>query len=132
MAAFTGIAETGAGIRNRVPEFSEVADKGNREGASRIEAGDFSLDLNARSVTVCGRALRLSGAEFDVLVFLMSHRRHIVTSRTRLKTRIPGGVREMEFLRAFISLQKKLREEVPGSHYLQTESWILYDFHPGA
>ncbi len=81
--------------------------------------------------TVRGRSLHLSSAEVDVLVFLTAHRRRLVTSHTKLATRAQAGVCHTEFLPAFLSLRKKLEEEVPGNRYMQTEAWILFDFHPG-
>lgn len=96
-----------------------------------ILAGDFRIDLVARSAMVRGRQLCLEGAEFDALVYLASHHRRVITAHTLLATRPEEcGTRRTQLLPALISLRKKLQEAVPGSHYLQTEAWILYDFHP--
>jgi len=100
--------------------------------ADVIAAGDFLIDMDARSVTVRGRKLHLSRAEFDVLVFLTSHRKRMVTSSTLLTTKSEEcGQSHTEFMRALLSLRKKLQEEVPRAQYIQTEAWILYDFHAG-
>ena len=114
------------------PQLANLLGESVSKLATSIRAGDFAIDVAARSVTVHGQDLPLSGAEFDVLIYLMSHHRQVVSSRTRLKTRTEGSqVHDTEFLRALLSLQKKLHEVVPGAHYLQTEAWILYDFRPG-
>jgi DNA-binding response OmpR family regulator len=96
-----------------------------------IVAGDFRIDRDTRSATVRGHQVQLTPAEFDVLVYLTSHRKRVVTSRTTLAISEDQGVRQTEFLRNLLSLRKKLEEEVPKAHYVQTEAWILYDFDPG-
>jgi two-component system KDP operon response regulator KdpE len=98
-----------------------------------IQTGDFYIDVVARSATIRGRELHLSGAEFDVLVFLVSHKRRMVTSQTKLATKLEdGSIRQTDFLSALLSLRKKLLEQVPGAQYVHTEAWILYDFLPGS
>ena len=116
---------------------SDRCPSGTRESTgnspSIIEEGDFRINIDSRTAAVKGRELRLSNAEFDVLVFLTSHRRHLVTSQTKLATRgESGGVRQTEFLPALLSLRKKLQEQAPGIPYINTEAWLLFDFHPGA
>lgn len=97
-----------------------------------IIAGDFWIDPVGRCATVRGHQMQLTGAEFDVLVYVTSHRKQVVTSRTTLALKSADqGVRQTEFLRNLLSLRKKLQEEVPDSHYVQTEAWIIYDFDPG-
>jgi len=109
-------------------KLSEAAQMSERV----IEAGEFRINLNSRTAEVRGRELRLSAAEFEVLVFLISHKKHFVTKRTTLATKsLDGRVTQSEFLPALVSLRKKLQEEVPGAQYVRTEAWILYDFQPG-
>ena len=98
-----------------------------------ILAGDFRIDLESRSVTVRNRKLNLTWAEFDLLVFLTSHRKRIVSSHTRLATRSENhAVHQTDFLPTLLSLKRKLHEEVPGTAYINTEAWLLFEFHPGA
>lgn len=97
--------------------------------AAVIEIGDFRIDLARRSVTLRGRELRLAPDEFDLLVFLTSHPKKMVTPATTLSTNWPGqGVRQTDFFRVLLSLRKKLDES--GTHYLRTEPWIVYRFDP--
>jgi DNA-binding response OmpR family regulator len=97
-----------------------------------LKVGDFYLDLGSRTASVRGRGVNLSHAEFDVLVYLISNKKRVITARTRLNTRSEyAGVQTTEFLRNLLSLKKKLQEANPFSHYIQTESWVLYDFHCG-
>jgi len=94
-----------------------------------IETGDFRIDLSRRSVTLRGRELRLSAEEFDLLVFLTSHPKKMVTPSTTLSTNWPGqGIRQTDFFHVLLSLRKKLDDT--GTHYLRTEPWIVYQFNP--
>lgn len=96
-----------------------------------IESGDFKIDLDERAVTLHGHELQLTQEEFDVLVFLASHPQSLVTPRTMLTAGWTGNrLGQAEFLRALISLRKKLEAVDPGNHYLRTEPWIVYRFDP--
>jgi len=96
-----------------------------------IESGDFKIDLDNRTVTLCGQDLRLTSEEFDVLVFLASHPQSLVTRRTMLATSWSANrLRQTEFLRVLISLRKKLDAAGPGKRYLRTEPWVIYRFDP--
>ncbi len=95
--------------------------------------GDFRIDLNSGSAAVRGFDLHLTRPELDLLVFLISHRKSMVTTRTMLSTKADGnGLRQAEFLRTLSSLREKINAAVPGTQYLRTETWTLYDFHPGS
>jgi DNA-binding response OmpR family regulator len=97
--------------------------------AAIIKTGAFRIDLATRSVTLRGRALRLAAEEFDLLVFLTSHPKKMVTPSTTLSTHWPGqGIRQTDFFQVLLSLRKKLDET--GTHYLRTEPWIVYRFDP--
>ena len=45
----------------------------------RIRFGDFKINLNERIVMLRDQELQLTSEEFDVLVFLASHPRSLVT-----------------------------------------------------
>ncbi len=48
-----------------------------------------------------------------------------------LKTALESsGLREAEFLRVLLSLQKKLDAEGTAHHYIRTESCVIYRFDP--
>jgi two-component system KDP operon response regulator KdpE len=97
-----------------------------------IAAGDFQIDLENRTATLRGRPLPLTGEEFDLLMFLIDHPRKLVTQQTRLATNWAGhGLRQTEFLRVLVSLQKKLGSEGSTQHYIRTEPWVFYRFDPG-
>lgn len=107
-----------------------------KEGGSltgMIEFGDFKIDLHGQTITLRGQELRLTAEELDVLTFLANHPRRLVTPRTVLTTsRDTKRFRQAEFLRALISLRKKLEAAWPGKHYLRTEPWVIYRFDPSS
>ena len=98
-----------------------------------IEAGDFLIDLPARRTTLRSTELDLTSAEFEVLVFLAGHPKSFITPHTMLATHWSAGIRQAEFLRALMSLAKKLDSAVGSSqHYIRTEPWIFYSFDPSS
>jgi len=46
-----------------------------------LKPGDFPIDLSRRAVKVRGNELQLASAEFEILVFLTSHRKSVVPVR---------------------------------------------------
>ncbi|PSH03061.1 MAG: hypothetical protein CXZ00_14275 [Acidobacteria bacterium] len=126
---FSALRSAGNGTLRALTRASLQDDK---RASDIVEAGDFRINIGARTATARGRELNLSSAEFDMLVYLASNRKRIVSSRTTLASKSEyGGVRHAEFLRTLMSLRKKLQENVPGVPYIQTEGWLLYEFHPG-
>ena len=86
-------------IESRVTEVS----------TETIEIGDFLINTAKRTATVRGEDLRLTSEEFDVLVFVTNHPQRCVTPRTMLPPSSTGsGVHQTEFLKALLSLRKKL------------------------
>jgi DNA-binding response OmpR family regulator len=106
--------------------------QGNNAGGSArvLETGDFRIDLSTRAVTVRGQQVELTVPEFDLLLFLTTHAKKLVTPRTMLSTKLDGhGVRQTEFLRVLLTLRQKL-DAVGAKHYIRTEPWICYLFEP--
>jgi two-component system, OmpR family, KDP operon response regulator KdpE len=100
---------------------------------SRIEIGDFRIDVAARSVAVRDREVRLTPKEFDLLVYLARHAGKVLTHRTLLGA-VWGenSVEQPEYLRVFVGhLRKKLEPEEGAPHYILTEPWVGYRFEPG-
>jgi len=90
------------------PARTEHQDQRQQSG-DVIDVGDFHIDLSARTATVRGRELRLSSEEFDLLMFLTSHPRKLVTASTLLSTNWKGqGVRRAGFVHVLLSLRRKL------------------------
>ena len=103
------------------------------ETASKIEAGDFRIDLLTRLVTVRGREVRLTPKEFDLLSYLAKNPGRVITHRTLL-TSVWGGMstQQPEYLHVFMNhLRKKLEPEDGSVRYIVTEKWVGYRFEPG-
>jgi len=97
-----------------------------------IAAGDFRLDAEARSVTMCGREMHLTPKEFDLLAYLIRHPGKVLTHHTLLAA-VWGGnyVEQTEYLRVFIGqLRKKIEPDPAKPQYILTEPWIGYRFNP--
>ena len=95
-----------------------------------IEAGDFRVDLDTRSVSVAGRAAHLTPKEFDLLVHLVRHRGKVLTHRALLAA-VWGGnyVEQTEYLRVFVGqLRKKIEPDPSYPRYILTEPWVGYRF----
>ncbi len=99
--------------------------------AQIIETGDFRVEVAERFVTLRGEELALTDEEFDVLLYLIGHPQRCVTPRTVLATSwTSDGVHQTEFLKALLSLRKKLDAVAAGNQYLRTEPWVIYRFDP--
>ncbi|HMK31249.1 MAG TPA: winged helix-turn-helix domain-containing protein [Terriglobales bacterium] len=115
-----------------VRPFPGKHEEQGQQPADSIDVGDFHIDLLARTATVRGRQLRLTSEEFDLLMFLTSHPKKLVTPSTLLSTNWNRkGVQHAEFIRVLLSLRRKLEEDGP-QHYIRTEPWVLYRFDPVA
>lgn len=100
-------------------------------GPASSEVGDFTINTAERTAMLRGQDLRLSSEEFDVLVFLTTHPQRCVTPHTMLATSwTSDGLHQTEFLKALLTLQKKLDAVVAGNQYLRTEPWVIYKFDP--
>jgi two-component system KDP operon response regulator KdpE len=99
-----------------------------------IETGDFRVDLDAHAVTVCGREVKLTPKEFELIAYFASHPGKVLTHRTLLNA-VWGAnsIEQPEYLRVFIGqLRKKIELDASSPRYILTEPWIGYRFEPGA
>ena len=106
---------------------------GSEEETTKIETGDFVIDLAAHRVFVRDREVHLTPKEFDLLVYLASHPGKVVTHRALLAA-IWGGqsTEQVEYLRVFVGqLRKKLTPEGSSVRYIVTEPWVGYRFEAG-
>ena len=103
------------------------------EPKTKIEAGDFRIDVDAHSVHVANREVRLTPKEFDVLVYMAQHPHKVLTHRAILNA-VWGSnsVEQNEYLRVFVGqLRKKLEPNAGSPKYILTEPWVGYRFEPG-
>jgi len=117
------LARVRANLRRSPPE--EVV-------GGAIEDGDFRIDLDAHTVFVRGREVKLTPKEFEILVYLARHPRKVVTHRNLLAAVWGANSTEQpEYLRVFIGqLRKKIETDAQSPSYLQTEPWVGYRFEP--
>jgi two-component system KDP operon response regulator KdpE len=112
----------------RRPEVGRVSKKGV------LEAGDFLVDLETRSVSIRGRGVRLTPKEYELLVYFLRnpnkvHPRQVLLSVVWGK----NYVEQPEYLRVFIGhLRKKIEPDLAKPRYILTEPWIGYRFDAGA
>jgi len=113
-----------------------VALRQGRDGADAepvITAGDISIDLVKRLVTVAGTAVRLSRKEYDLLRILASHPGKVITHQQLLQE-VWGQayVEETQYLRVYIGqLRQKLEKEPATPRYLVTEPGVGYRLQTG-
>ncbi|SRR6266498_390945 len=102
--------------------------------ATILQAGDFRIDLESRSVVVRGREVHLTPKEFDLLTYFVKHAGKVLTHRTLLAALWGGNyVEQNEYLRVFVgNLRKKLEPDATGPRYIVTEPWVGYRFVPDA
>src|SRR4030088_2376531 len=97
-----------------------------------IDIGHFHIDVQAHSVQVKGREIRLTPKEFDILTYLARHSERVVTHRALLGVVWEAPTTEQtEYLRVFIGhLRKKLEPDETSPRYITTEPWVGYRFNP--
>jgi len=101
---------------------------------SKIEVGDFHIDLAAHRAMVRGKEVHLTPKEFDLLVYLARHAGKVIPHRALLGA-IWGGqsTEQVEYLRVFVGqLRKKLEPDAAAPRYIVTEPWVGYRFEPGS
>jgi two-component system KDP operon response regulator KdpE len=98
-----------------------------------IAAGDFRIDIPARTVGVKEHEVRLTPKEFDLLVYFAKHPGKVITHRALLAAVWgPNSVEQPEYLRVFVGhLRKKLEPDESAPRYIVTEPWVGYRFEPG-
>ena len=103
------------------------------DGSRTIQAGDFNVDLDARTVAVKQKEVHLTPKEFELLTYLARHPGKVLTHRVLLGAVWGGDYTEQtEYLRVFIGqLRKKIEPDPSKPRYILTEPWIGYRFQPG-
>jgi len=104
------------------------------ETSTVLEAGDFRIDLEARSVFVREKEVHLTPKEYDLLVHFVRHAGKVLTHSNLLGT-VWGGnyTQQGEYLRVFVGQLRKKIEPTPSTpRYILTEPWIGYRFNAGS
>jgi two-component system KDP operon response regulator KdpE len=98
-----------------------------QEGEKPVfHAGDLSLDLVRRIVTVRGNEVKLSPREFDVLRLMAAHAGKVLTHRFILRE-IWGADADVQYLRVYIrALRQKIEADIERPTHILTETGVGY------
>ena len=95
-----------------------------------IRAGDLTIDLAKRVVTVAGQQVHLTRTEFDILAVLARNADRVVTSHALLNSVWgPDYVSDTQTLRVHVShLRQKIEPQGGVSRYILTEPGVGFRF----
>jgi two-component system KDP operon response regulator KdpE len=93
---------------------------------------DLNVDFEKRSITLKGKAVRLTPKEFELLYYLVANQGKPLPHRRMLQAVWgPDYGDETEYLRVFINqLRKKIEPDPRRPRYILTEPWVGYRFEP--
>ncbi len=124
-----GIDELLARVRatlRRVPN-------GKAKTETKIEIGDFILNLETHQICVKNQEIHLTPKEFELLAYLIKNHGKVITHRTLLGAIWGGNFTEQtEYLRVFLgNVRKKIEPNPSKPTYILTEPWVGYRFNSG-
>jgi two-component system KDP operon response regulator KdpE len=98
---------------------------------SRIELGDFRIDVERHQVMVRGVEVHLTPKEFDLLLYFVRNADRVLTHKTLLKA-VWGqaGVDQPEYLRVLVAQLRKKIEPGGEPQYIVSEPWVGYRLAP--
>ena len=101
---------------------------GTESSGAVITAGDISIDLSKRLITLGGTPVKLSRKEYDLLKILASHPGKVITHQQLLQEVWgPAYVEETQYLRVYIGqLRQKLERDPAAPRWLITEPGVGY------
>ena len=109
--------------RIRAAERHRLQQEGERP---LFHAGDLSIDLVRRIVTVRGNEVKLSPREFDVLRLMVAHAGKVLTHRFMLEE-IWGADADVQYLRVYIrALRQKIEADPERPTHILTETGVGY------
>jgi two-component system, OmpR family, KDP operon response regulator KdpE len=103
-----------------------------KQEETRLEAGDFLIDLSTYQVTVRGEEVHLTPKELELLTYLLRNHGKVLTHQKILRA-IWGenSVEQTEYLRVFLgNLRKKIEPTPADPRYIVTEPRVGYRFNP--
>lgn len=114
------LARIRAALRRRVPQAKETS----------FTAKDFSMNFEARLVTVRGQEVHLTPKEFELLRHLVLNAGKPLTHRRLLQAVWgPDYGDEPEYLRVMVNqLRKKIESDPARPNFILTEPWVGYRF----
>jgi len=98
------------------------------DGDVVVTAGDISIDLGKRLITLGGTPIKLSRKEYDLLKILATHPGKVITHQQLLQEVWgPAYVEETQYLRVYIGqLRQKLERDPAAPRWLITEPGVGY------
>jgi two-component system KDP operon response regulator KdpE len=120
------INELEARVRASLRRGSGPTRKEEEERKSKIEAGDFSINLLTRLVTVRGQEVRLTPKEFDLLCYLAKNPSRVITHSTILSSLWgEAGDQKPAYLHVLINhLRKKIEPEDGSFVNVRASTWL--------
>lgn len=118
-----GIGELTARLRTALRHAAQA-----RSETTRYAAGGLVVDIDAHSVTLDGKPIKLTPKEFDLLAILVRNAGRIVTHR-QILTAVwgPAHAEDLQYLRVFIGqLRHKLEPGTTSHDLILTEPGIGY------
>ena len=93
-----------------------------------LEIGELTVDLEKRSVSMAGRAVRLTPHEFELLRLLAQNEGKLLTHKTILREVWgPAYERESSYIHVYVSqLRRKLEPDPAQARYILTEPGVGY------
>jgi two-component system KDP operon response regulator KdpE len=120
-------------LRARVRAALRRPELGFSSESGSIEAGDFHINSETRSVSMRGQKIRLTPKEYELLVYFIRNPGKTHTHQNLLNA-VWGKdyIEQPEYLRVFIGrLRKKIELDQANPRHILTEPWIGYRFNPG-
>ena len=107
------VAELAARIRAQL--------RSANRGATTIRTETLEVDLISRRVTVAGEPVRLSSTEFELLVYLMQHRPHVLR-RDQILRAVWGYNHDpgTNVVEVYIGYLRRKLDDPYGSHLIRT------------
>ena len=95
-----------------------------------VTAGDLTVDIARRRVTLAGSPVALTPTEYDILAFLARNADCVVTQRQIIEEVWgPGWGDDAQTLRVHVShLRRKIEPDPQGPHFIVTEPGVGFRF----
>lgn len=105
---------------------------GTAKTETKIEVGNFLVNLETHQILVKNKEIHLTPKEFELLAYLIKNHGKVITHRTLLGAIWGGNFTEQtEYLRVFLgNLRKKIEPNPSKPVYILTEPWVGYRFNP--
>jgi two-component system KDP operon response regulator KdpE len=128
-----GVPELLARVRVALRHSARLKE-GSADGMARFEAGDLTVDLATRRVTVKGEAVHLTRTEYRLLALFVKNAGKVLTHRYLLQEVWgPGCALQTHYPRMYVAaLRRKLEEDPAEPKYLFTEQGVGYRLTDGS